>query len=81
MKVNHDKCHLLLSTLDQAGIQIANIIIISPSAKKILGITAENKLGFDKCLENVCKKRTRKLNAITRLANSMDLSKKFNPYE
>ena len=45
--------------------------------KKILGITVGNKIKFDKRAENVCKRRSRKLNAIAMLANCMDLGKKF----
>ena len=45
--------------------------------KKILGITDGNKIKFDKHAENVCKRRSRKLNAIAMLANCMDLGKKI----
>ena len=42
MKANYDKCHPSLSTQDEAN--IANEIIKSSSAKKILGITVDNKV-------------------------------------
>ena len=45
--------------------------------KKILEITVGNKIKFDKRAENVCKRRSRKLNAIAMLANCMDLGKKL----
>ena len=45
--------------------------------KKILGIAVGNKIKFDKRAENVCKRRSRKLNAIAMLANCMDLGKKL----
>ena len=45
--------------------------------KKILGITVGTKIKFDKRAENVCKRRSRKLNAIAMLANCMDLGKKL----
>ena len=45
--------------------------------KKILGITVGNKIKFDKRAENVCKRRSRKLNGIAMLANCMDLGKKL----
>ena len=39
MKANHDKCHLLLSTQEEANIQIANTTIKCSQSEKILGIT------------------------------------------
>ena len=38
MKANHDKCHLLLSTQEEANIQIANTTIKCSQSEKILGI-------------------------------------------
>ena len=75
IKKNHDKCHLLLITQDEANIQIANATIKSYSAEKILGITVDNKLKFDAHVENLCKTASRKLNAFARLVNYMDLPK------
>ena len=44
MKVNHDKCCLLLSSHEDANIQIAKVTIkISPS-KKLLGVTTKFKV-------------------------------------
>ena len=37
MKVNHDKCHLLLSTQEEANIQIANTTIKCSKSKKTIG--------------------------------------------
>ena len=54
MKANHDKCHLLLTSHEDANIQIANATINSSTSKKLLGVTIDNKLKFDKHLENIC---------------------------
>ena len=64
MKVNHDKCHLLLSTQEEANIQIANTTIKCSKSKKLLGIVLDNKLKFDKHVENICLKASKKLNAL-----------------
>lgn len=43
MKANHDICRILLSTQDEANIQITNVIMKSSSAKKISEITVDCK--------------------------------------
>ena len=76
MDANHDKCHLLLSTQEEANIQIANTTIKCSQSKKILGIILDNQLKFDKHVENICQKASRKSNALARLANYMELPKR-----
>ena len=76
MKANHDKSHLLLSSREDVNIQIANVTIKSSTSKKLLGVTIDNKLKFDKHVENICQKASRKLNAPARLVDYMDLSKR-----
>ena len=60
MKANHDKYHLLLSTQDKANIQIANVTI---------------KIRFDRHVENLCERASRKLNSLAKLVNYKDLPK------
>ena len=79
MKVNHDKCHLLLSTQEEANIQIANTTIKCSKSKKLLGIVLDNKLKFDKHVENICQKASKKLNALARVTNYMELHKRYYP--
>lgn len=57
MKPNHDKNHQLLSMQNEANIQILTITIKSSSSKKILEITIDNKLRFERHEENLCKKK------------------------
>ena len=76
MKANHDKFHLLLSSREDTNIQIANVTIKSSTSKKLLGVTVDNKLKFDKHVENVCQKASRKLNALAKLTNYRDLTKR-----
>ena len=44
MKADHDKCHLLLSTQDEANIQTANTAMKCFKSKKLLGIVLDLKL-------------------------------------
>ena len=76
MKENHDKCHLLLSTQEEANIQIANTTIKCSQSEKILGIILDNHLKFDKHVENICQKASSKLNALARVTNYMELPKR-----
>ena len=76
MKENHDKCYLLLSSNEDANIQITNATVKSSTSKKLLGVTIDSKLKFDKHFENICQKASRKLNALVRLVNNMELPKR-----
>ena len=74
MKANHGKCHLLLSTQEEANIQIVNTTIKCSQSEKILGIL--DKLKFDKHVENICQKASRKSNAPARVTNYVELPKR-----
>ena len=76
MKANHGKCHLLLSAQNDANIQISNTTINCSKSQKLLGLVFDNKLKFDKHIENICQKANRKLNALARVTNYMELTKK-----
>ena len=76
MNVNHDKCHLLLSTQEEANIQIDNTTIKCSKSKNLLGIVLDNKLKFDKHVENICQIASKKLNALARVTNYMELPKR-----
>ena len=43
-----------MSSREDVNIQIANVTIKSSTSKKLLGVTIDNKLKFDKHLENIC---------------------------
>ena len=45
-------------------------------SQKLLGIVFDNKLKFDKYIENICQKVNRKLNELARVANYMELPKR-----
>ena len=78
MKANHGKCHLLLSTQVEANIQIANTTMKCSQSEKTLGIILANQLKFYKHVENICQKASRKLNALERVTNYIELPKRCN---
>ena len=73
MKANHGKCHLLLSTQEDGNIQLPNTTINCSRSQKLLGVAFDNKLKFDKLIENICQKKNRKLNALVKVTNYMEL--------
>ena len=70
MKLNTDKCHLLLNT------KIGNFNIKNSFSEKLLGITFDCKLKFGNHIEDICKKATRKLNALSRIVPYMDIPRR-----
>ena len=78
MKANHGKCHLLLSTQVEANIQIANTTMKCSQSEKTLGIILANQLKFYKHVESICQKASRKLNALERVTNYIELPKRCN---
>ena len=76
MKSNPDKCHLLVSTNGNVKIRIGNFQIENTKREKLLGIQFDNKLSFDYHLSEICKKASRKLDAVGTLTPYMNLIKK-----
>ena len=77
MKANDDKCHLLLSSPDDSAlIQIENSTITCSKVKKLLGVHIDYKSKADIHVEAVCKKAHKKLSAVSRITNYMELPKR-----
>ena len=73
MKANLNKCHLLLSTTDAFNFEISETVIRNSNSKKLLGVTFDNKLKFEKHIITICQRANRKLNALARLTPYMEL--------
>ena len=67
MKANLSKCHLLLSTTDAFNFELSETVIRNSNSKKLLGVTFDNKLKFQKHIITICQRANRKLNAQARL--------------
>ena len=76
MKANLNKCHLLLSTTDAFNFEISETVIRNSNSKKLLGVTFDNKLKFEKHIITICQRANRKLNALARLTLYMELGKR-----
>ena len=75
MKANLDKCHLLLSTTEEFNFQTSETVIHNSHSTKLLRVTFDNKLKFEKQITTVCQKANTKLNTLARVTPYMDLKK------
>ena len=78
MKLNTNKCHLLISgnKNEQMWAKLDRDIVWESNDVKLLGITLDNNLKFDKHLSNICSKASRKLSALTRVAKFLQFKKR-----
>ena len=56
MKLNTDKCHLLLNSQEPNTLKIGDLHINNSLSEKLLGITFDCKLKFNKHIEDICQK-------------------------
>ena len=79
MKLNTDKCHLLVSRNKnrQMWAKLDRDIVWESKDVKLLGITLNNKLKFDKHVSNICSKANRTLSTLTRVAKFLAFKKIF----
>ena len=76
MKANLNKCNLLLSISDALNLEISETVICNSNSKKLLGVTFDNKLKFEKHIITICQRANKKLNAAARLTPYMELGKR-----
>ena len=78
MKLNADKCHLLISgnKNEQMWAKLDRNIVWESKDVKLLGITLDNNLKFDKHVSNICSKANKNLSALTRVAKFLPFKKR-----
>ena len=76
MKSNPDKCHLLVSSCEKIKIEIGDFEIENSKCEKLLGVHFDNRLTFDYHISGLCKKASKKINALARVSQYMNLSKR-----
>ena len=78
MKLNTDKCHLLVSgnRYENTFITVGNDKIWEDRCVKLLGVTIDNKLNFDNHVQNICSNAVRKLSVLRRMVNFLSFDKK-----
>ena len=73
MKANHDKCHLLMSTLTPISIKVKHYIIKNSDNEKLLGVTVHTNLNFNCHLVNILKKASKKVHALASITPYMSI--------
>ena len=76
MKANADKCHLLVNSKEKMCTEMAPYKTECSRQQKLLGVLMDNKLTFDKHINNLCAKASQKLNALCRVSSLMSTNKK-----
>ena len=76
MKANPEKCHVLLSNDEICHANIGNHSIESSKQQKLLGILIDNKLNFEKHINELCTKASQKLSALCRISSFMSTKQK-----
>ena len=76
LKANAHKCHLILTTDEPFSIDIDNDVIKNSNNKKLLGINLNNRLGFDTHVANICNRVSKKLHALARISQYMNIHKR-----
>ena len=77
LKANPDKFHLLLSDPnEELSMVFGNCEVKNSISQKLLGVTLDNKMSFDKHVSTLCDKASRKLHALSRVSNFMTLNQR-----
>ena len=72
LKLNADKCHLLITKhSNDVSVNVEDEIIIGSQSVKLLGVTIDNKLDFNEHVSKICKKVSTKLHALARISHFM----------
>ena len=64
------------STNITVKIKIGNFVITNNKSEKLSGVEFDNKLSFDDHISELCKKISRKIYALSRVASYMNISKR-----
>ena len=76
LKVNHDKCHLLVNGKNSLTMNTCGFKIKYAECEKLLGIKVDCGLKFKNYLDGVNKKASNKINDLSRVTPFMNFSKK-----
>ena len=75
MKLNADKCHLLVLGQrcdDPVTVKIGNTDVVNSSEEKLLGVHIDSKLSFYHHVSNLCQKASNKLYELARISPYTD---------
>ena len=76
LQENASNCHVPLSTNEHVQVKIDTAQIENSSSEKLLGVTIDAKLSFEKHIEQIYPKSRAKLKALARIAPYMNIKKR-----
>ena len=76
MKSDEDKYNFLCSTSKKVGLIVENKEINNSTHERFLGVTINSNLSFKTRINDICKKASLKLNALSRITPHLDFKKK-----
>ena len=77
MKLNTDKCHLIISGyIHELWAHVSEDKIWESADVKLLGVTIDKELKFDKQVSKICSKASRKLSVLARVSKFLTFKKK-----
>ena len=78
MRVNVDKCHLLVISDESCTDKIERFNIKNSTKEKLFGVKFDSNLFFENHANSLCKKGSQKLQALARISHCMGLNKRRN---
>ena len=78
MKVNADKCHLLVAGNYEVSANINEFEIESSKKEKLLGISIDTIISFEHHITSLCQRISQNLHALARKAYYMDFDLSFS---
>ena len=76
LKINAEKCHLLVSSNEKVTIKIGSHEIGHTKREKLLGVHLDSGLSFDYHVIKICKNASHKVCTLARVTPGMSLTKK-----
>ena len=76
IKVNPGKCHILFSTKNPINVCLKGACITFSSCEKLLGITIDSDIKFDKHISELCDKVSKKINTLCQVTGYIYLEKR-----
>ena len=78
LKNNPDKCNALVSTNKHLNMKLCDYTIGNSQCEKLLGVKIDVNLNFNKDISDLCKKASRKISALARIAPFMSIEKRMD---
>ena len=73
LKSNADKCHVFVSSSENASIWVDEYDVRKSECEKLLDVKFDTKLTFENHITDICSKASRKIYALVRAAPYMEL--------